>query len=125
VVEGFSLMMVPTLHGPEEIDLFEAHEGKETLGVITAPDGNSTGHLEKVKEKMKTWTARISNGRLPAALNWVSYVYQLWMSIRYGIGVLPADREEVAGVLDDTNVEILPYLGCKFRRNSDRSSSRN
>jgi len=53
LVEGYSLT-VPTLNGPEEIELCAAHEGKETLGVFTAPDGNSADHFDKVKQKLKT-----------------------------------------------------------------------
>jgi hypothetical protein len=104
-------LTVPTLNGPEEIELCAADEGKETLGVVTAPDGNSSGHFQKVKDKLKTWIARITVGRLPASLNWMSYVYQLWMGLRYGIGTLPADREETAGLLHDADREILPFLG--------------
>lgn len=110
LVEGYSLT-VPTLNGPEEIELCAASEGKETLGVVTAPDGNSSGHFQKVRDKLKTWIARITVGRLPASFNWTSYVYQLWMGLRYGIGTLPADREETAGLLHDADREILPLLG--------------
>jgi hypothetical protein len=77
------------LNGPEEIELCAADEGKETVGVVTAPDGNSSGHFMRVKDKLHTWIARISIGRLPVNFNWTSYVYQLWMGLRYGIG-LPA-----------------------------------
>jgi hypothetical protein len=41
----------------------------------------------------------------------MSYVYQLWMGLRYSIGSLPADREEMDGFLHDADREILPYLG--------------
>jgi hypothetical protein len=110
LVEGYSLT-VPTLTGPEEIELCAADEGKETLGVVTAPDGNSTGHFQKVKDKLDTWIARIKVGRLPVSFNWTSYIYQLWMGLRYGIGTLPADREETNGILQSSNRELLPYLG--------------
>jgi hypothetical protein len=49
LVEGYSLT-VPTLNGPEEIELCAAGEEKETLGVVTAPNGNPVGHFKKVKD---------------------------------------------------------------------------
>lgn len=39
LIDDYALY-VPTIVGPEKIELLPAHEGKETLGVITAPDGN-------------------------------------------------------------------------------------
>jgi hypothetical protein len=53
LVDGYSLT-VPTLDSPEEIELCAADEGKETLGVVTAPDGNLSGHFQKVKGKLNT-----------------------------------------------------------------------
>jgi hypothetical protein len=66
LVEGYSLTVL-TLNGPEEIELCSADEGKETLGVVTAPDGNSKGHFQKVKDKLNTWIARIKVYRQPAS----------------------------------------------------------
>ena len=110
IVDGFDLT-IPTDDGIEKIDLLEAHEGKETLGVFTAPDGNSKDHFKKLLDKVKTWTSRIAVGHLPARFAWKSYTYQLWMSIRYGIGALPADSDEVEGFLQPQNRDMLPYLG--------------
>ncbi|KAL3772520.1 hypothetical protein ACHAWO_002522 [Cyclotella atomus] len=105
-------LTVPTREGREAIDLFPVHVGKETLGVFTAPDGNSQDHLAKIVDKVKTWVARISTGRLPASYNWNSYIYQLWMGVRYGIGALPADRDEIiSGFLHETDRSMLPFLG--------------
>jgi hypothetical protein len=68
LVEGYSLT-VPTLNGPEDIELCASDEGKETLGVVTAPDGNSSGHFKKVEDKLNTWIARIFIGRLSVSFN--------------------------------------------------------
>lgn len=80
-------------------------------GVFNAPAGNSDAHLNKVIEKVQTWIERIKNGRLPAHFVWTSYIHQLWMGVRYGIGELPADRDEVDGFLQDADRAILPYAG--------------
>jgi hypothetical protein len=96
LVEDYHLY-VPMLEGQEEIELLPADKGTETLGVFTAPDGNSQDHLAKISDKVQTWVARIKNGHLPVSFNWTSYIFQLWVGVRYGIGALPAD------------------LGCKLR----------
>jgi hypothetical protein len=95
----------------EEIELCAPSTPKETLGVFTTPDGSSDGQLEKIRDKVAKWTSRICGGNLPAAFVWVSYTFQLWMGIRYGLGVMPATMEEVAGFLQEYHYKMLPNLG--------------
>ena len=110
LVEGYELC-VPTVAGTHEpITLHDASEGTKSLGVYTALDGNSRAHLSYIQDKADTWTARISNGHLPVFFNWTSYVFQLWTSIRYGIGAIPADEEEIDGFLSDSHRAMLPFL---------------
>ena len=59
--------------------------------------GESSRHLQKIQDKHDKWLNRISRGSLLAWMNWVSYTRQLWASIRYGIGVLPATLEDIEG----------------------------
>ena len=113
LVDGYSLT-VPTTNGNEEIKLCDAFKSQETLGVFTNPGRTSTAHFKKIIDKVKTWTSRIQTGHLPVAFNWTSYIFQLWTSVRYGIGALPTDREEVVGILDDTNRDMLSSLGVNL-----------
>jgi hypothetical protein len=81
LVEGYSLTVL-TLNGPEEIELCSADEGKETLGVVTAPDGNS----KAISKRSKTSSIRGLQGlryigSLPASFAWTNYVYRLWMAL--------------------------------------------
>jgi hypothetical protein len=62
---GYTLE-VPTEKGMEEIEVLPPSEAKETLGIFTAPDGNSTAQLHKWRDKFATWVERVSTGRLPA-----------------------------------------------------------
>ena len=111
LVDDYELT-VPTREGDVlPIELFHASDGRETLGVFTAPAGNSDTHLNKVTEKVQTWIERIKNGRLPTHFVWTSYIHQLWMGVRYGIGALPADRDKIDGFLQDTDRALLPYAG--------------
>ena len=113
LVDGYELTVPLADGGTARITLHNISDGKETLGVFTAPDGNSQAHFQKITDKADTWTARISNGHLPVSFNWTSYIYQLWTSIRYGIGIgaLPADETEVESVLQDSYRGMLPFLG--------------
>ena len=110
LVDGYELT-VPTREGGIPIELCQADDGRETLGVFTAPNGNSQAHLNKITDKVQTWVERIKNGRLPTHFVWTSYIHQLWMGVRYGIGALPADREEVEGFLQDTDRSMLSHMG--------------
>jgi hypothetical protein len=56
LVEDYHLY-VPMLEGQEEIELLPANKGTETLGVFSAPDGNSQDHLAKITDKVQTWVA--------------------------------------------------------------------
>ena len=107
---GYTLE-VPTENGMEEIDVLHPSEAKETLGVFMAPDGNSTAQLKKWGDKVKKWVDRVSLGKLPAGFTWVSYTYQLWMSLRYSLGTIPADMEEIDDFLQDQNYKMLSFLG--------------
>ena len=62
------------------------HESRKALGVEDCPAGGSAVQLETVKSKVGGWIHRINNGHLPAKWVWVPYKFQLWSSIRYGIG---------------------------------------
>jgi hypothetical protein len=110
LVEGYQLK-VPMLDGEEGIELCHASKGTETLGVFTAPDGNSQDHLAKITDKVQTWIARIKNGHLPVSFNWTSYIFQLWTGVHYGIGALPADQDELDGFLQESYRDMLPNLG--------------
>lgn len=110
LVDGYE-SMVPTRKGDVPIELCHASDGKETLGVFTAPAGNSDAHLNKVTKKVQTWIECIKNGRLPTHFVWTSYIHQLWVGVRYGIGALPANRDKIDGFLQDTDRALLPYAG--------------
>lgn len=63
------------------------------------------------QKSIKTWISKMQSGHLPVSFNWTSYIYQLWTSIQYRIGALPADMEEAHGFLEDNERDLLPLLG--------------
>ena len=52
----------------------------------------------------------MKNDHLPAKLVWVTYKYQLWPSIRYGIGTMINDMKEAEELLDAYDYDLLNIL---------------
>ena len=48
-------------------------EEKKFLGVFDCPAGGNAKQIEKIADKVNTWTNRMRNGHLPAYLGWKSY----------------------------------------------------
>ena len=62
-------------------------------------------------EMVETWTQRLRNGHLPSYLGWLAYKYKLWPSVRYGIGVMTNDVEDIDHLLDKRDYKTMNYLG--------------
>jgi hypothetical protein len=91
----------------------------KSLGVFTCPSGGHQTHLDMLCGKVKQWCSRISNGHLPASQVMMSYHFQLWPSLRYGLGALTNDWESALSCLEQTDFVILPLLGVN--RNLNKS----
>ena len=81
------------------------------LGVYNSPEGGSTKHLEVFLQKAKVWANRLRNGHLSSFWAWVAYRHQLWPGLRYGLGTLTNDIEDVEHLLDGVDFILLPLLG--------------
>ena len=105
----------------EGIILLPATASRVTLGVATSPDGDDTHHLKapgQAKDKWKSiatkasvWANRLKNGHLPSKFSWVSYRFQLWSSVKYGLGTLSAPLADLGELTVNFAFNILPYLG--------------
>ena len=60
---------------------------------------------------MKQWVVRMKNGHLPPSWAWVAYKFQLWPSIRYGIGTMTNDLEEAEEFLGEHDCSLLNLFG--------------
>ena len=67
---------------------------KQVLGVEDCPAGGSATQLETIRLKVGDWINRMKNDHLSAKWVWVTYKYQLWPTIRHGIGTMTNDMEE-------------------------------
>ena len=95
----------------EKIVSLPMSEEKNFLGVFDSPEGGNKKQLEKITNKFDTWIQRMRNGHLPPHLGWMSYRFKLWSSVRYGIGAMTNDLEEVEDFLSKRERFILNILG--------------
>jgi hypothetical protein len=87
-------------------------EGKKMLGVWSSPTGSDEKHLQEViLGKTSKWVGRLKNAQLPVHLAWKAYRYQLWPSIRYGLGTLATPRTDIEGLLHKLEFAMLSHLG--------------
>ena len=95
----------------EKIVSLPMSEEKKFLGVFDSPEGGNKKQLEKITDKFDMWIHRMRNGHLPPHLGWMSYRFKLWSSVRYGIGAMTNDLEEVEEFLSKRERLILNILG--------------
>ena len=70
----------------EDLELVDAHVGKETLGMFLAPDGNMDDQIKEFKDKkIKPWTSCIRSGNIPPKDAFQSISTTIMKSIEYPI----------------------------------------
>ena len=53
----------------------------------------------------------MKNAHLPSNLGWLAYYLKLWPNIRYGLGAMTNDMEEIPSLLDKQDYETMNSLG--------------
>ena len=89
----------------------DPHASKKTLDVRHCPVGGNKSHLKHVKDKVNAWIDKMRNIQLPSSVCWIAYKFQLWPGVRYGIGTMINNLEEVEEVLDKSDYRMLNVLG--------------
>ena len=84
---------------------------KKTLGIHDSPSGGNTDHLSYIKEKVRVWVGRMTNGHLPSHMAWVAYRHQLWPGVRYGLGTMTNNFEAADTLLHKEDYKMLNVLG--------------
>ena len=93
------------------IEQLYVDESKKTLGIWDCPAGGNEDQLEHINKKMENWIHHIKNGHLPPHMGWIAYQLQLWLGVRYGIGMMTNDVEEAEDALRKTDYLRLNMLG--------------
>ena len=86
-------------------------EAEKNLGLFVRPDGVNKPHLKQVRDKIEEWTSLINEGHLPTRSVWTSYKFQLWASVRYGLGASLASIKELEEGLGLADYYLLSKLG--------------
>ena len=90
---------------------FRLDKAVKSLGVSTSPLGGHADQLLRIHKKTEEWTTKMGNGHLPVSHVHLSYTYQLWPALRYGLGALTNDWESSSDCLTPTEFKLLPLLG--------------
>lgn len=77
----------------------DAHVGKETLGVILAPDGNNKDALKSLLQKAKSWSANIRTGHLKPSLAWQAAQTTIMKTLEYPLPALTLQYKECHQVM--------------------------
>ena len=102
---------LPEPEGDTIITRHDMSEAIKSLGVFTSPVAGHEQHLEYICTRVNEWLIKVKNGHLPAALAWMSYTFQLWSGVRYGLGTLTNSLHHAIICLDGTDFKMLSFLG--------------
>ena len=102
---------LPEPEGDTVIQQHKLSEAIKSLGVFSSPRVGHKEHLIYIRDKVEEWLIKMSNGHLPAALAWMSYLHQLWSSVRYALGTLTNCLDDADKCLEGTDYKMLSLLG--------------
>ena len=86
------------------LQVIKAAEGKETLGVILAPDGNTEDAFKELCNKAKKWKACIKAGHLTPSLVWQALQTTIMKSLEYPLPALTLSQDQcnkIMGIIKD------------------------
>ena len=86
-------------------------EARETLGIFSAPDGNSTAAIKRMQSKTDSWLARAQESRLYKRMLIHSVERQLWPSVRYGLCCNLGSLKDLDAALYSRFRHIAPLTG--------------
>ena len=82
--------------------------GKETLGVILAPDGSNTAAIEHLLNKTKEWKALIKAGHLKKDLAWQAAGTTIMKTIQYPLPALTLSPKDCTKITQPIKQVALP-----------------
>ena len=103
---------VPQANGDAAaIKKLRSDECVKYLGHHKSVDGSSAGQLGEMRNRVEEWTTNVKDGTLPVRSVWMSYNYQLWSGMRYGLGTLSASIKELQEGLGKSDYHLISSLG--------------
>ena len=86
-------------------------EGKETLGVFLAPDGNNKKMIEYLTEKTESWSDLVRTGHLNKKDARQALETTIMKSVEYGLPALTLSEEECKKIMKPVLKAGLPNMG--------------
>ena len=83
-------------------------QGKETLGVVLAPDGNSEDGYKMLMKKAKQWTAHMKAGHLVPSLTWMATTTTIMKGLEYPLPAMTLTEKQCAKIMTIIKQGLLP-----------------
>ena len=83
-------------------------EGRCTLGVVLAPDGNNNDAVAYLKQKSETWAAYVQAGHINKADAWQALNTTIVKTVQYPLPVLCLSQKECKSIMDPIIRSSLP-----------------
>ena len=94
----------------QTVEQLGLNEGRRTVGVRLAPDGSNHQELEHAREIIATWTNRITTGRLPKHLVWLSLTTGILPKLLYALPATTFSQEDCR-ILNQALLKVaLPHI---------------
>jgi hypothetical protein len=84
---------------------------EKTLGAMTSPNGDSSGSLSMMQNKVQQWIDSVRNGHLHCRNIWFSLNVQFWPRVGYSLCSSTATYDELESALQKQYYQILPLGG--------------
>ncbi len=84
---------------------------EKMLGVMTSPNGDSSGSLSMMQNKAQQWIDLVWNGHLHHQNVWFSLNVQFWPRVGYNLCSSTATYDELESALQKQYYQILPLGG--------------
>ena len=83
----------------KRMDTMEVNEGKETLRVFLAPDGNNKDMIEHLKEKAEHWNDLVNTGHLSRNDAQRALSTTIMKTMEYGLPALTMTKKECTTIM--------------------------
>ena len=108
---GFNFVVKDENNILQPLDTLTASTGKETLGVILAPDGNNSDAVTALKNKAVEWKELIRTGHLKRKTAWQAVETTILKTIEYPLPALTLTPKECQKIMQ-------PILSVSFPKTS-------
>mmetsp|Transcript_25810 Transcript_25810/g.51991 ORF Transcript_25810/g.51991 Transcript_25810/m.51991 type:complete len:247 (+) Transcript_25810:628-1368(+) len=92
---------------------------QKTLGIYTAPNGDSTAQLEYMQKRAQTWIDQIRLGTVNRCLTWLGLATKFWPKVGYGIGSRTASFHQLSTCLQRQYYRLLLLCGVNVNIRSE------